>query len=258
MEQQKGFDINAIVEELDQEFAAEAEDQPEESVEEPEEDIEEEVLEEEEVLDDEEEAEEELDEEEEPAINDDDVHKRNEAFKQLRKERDKLAASDKFLEDLAKQYNMSKEQLMQRFQEDQLKKQAKEQGIPEDQLRKMQEMERRIQEVETAKQREVFNIKAEALSTKYNLGEKEMIQIFEESARLGLDITRNPDLLEFAYRAVNYDNAVNEGRQKQLETTKKRKATSTGQTGTKGREPVMTDNEQWDKEIDSLLKDLNL
>lgn len=255
METQKGFDINAIVDELDQEFAAEAEDQLEESDEDLEE--EEEVLEEEEeVLDDEEEAEE--DEDEEPAINDDDVHKRNEAFRQLRQERDKLAASDKFLEDLAKQYGMSKEQLMQRFQEDQIKRQAKEQGISEDQLRKMQEMERRIQEVETAKQREVFNIKAEALSTKYNLGEKEMIKIFEESARLGLDITRNPDLLEFAYRAVNYDNAVNEGRQKQLETTKKRKATSTGATGTKGREPVTTDEEQWDQEIDKLLKDLNL
>ena len=257
MEQQKGFDINAIVEELDQEFAAEAEDQPEESVEEPEEDIEEEVLEEEEVLDDEEADEEEL-EEEEPSINDPDEHKRNEAFKQLRQERDQLAQSDKFLTDLAKQYGMTKEQLINRFKEDQIKRQAKEQGVPEDQLRKMQEMEQRLQEVEAAKQREVFNIKAEALVTKYNLGEKEMTKLFQESARLGIDIISNPDLLEFAYRAVNYDNAVNEGRQKQLETTKKRKATSTGQTGTKGREPVMTDDEQWDKEIDSLLKDLNL
>lgn len=256
MEQQKGFDINAIVEELDQEFAAEAEDQPEESVEEPEA-VEEEVLEEEEVLDEEEMAEEE-EPEQELSPEDDDVHKRNEAFKRLREERDSLAQSDKFLTDLAKQYGMSKEQLINRFKEDQLKKQAEEQGIPEDQLRRMQEMERRLAEVEEAKVKEVFNIKAENIANKYDLAESDMVRLFEEAARLEIDVLKNPDLLEFVYRSVNYENAVNEGRQKQLETSKKRRATSTGQTGTQGREPVVTDDEQWDREIDSLLKDLNL
>jgi hypothetical protein len=255
MEKQKDFDINAIVEELDEEFATEAENQLNESVEEPEEELEEEVLsDEEEVFEDEE-----VDEPEPaPAVNDDDVHKRNEAFKQLRKERDELAQSDKFLAELAKQYGLTKEQLMQRFEEDRIKKQAKEQGIPEDQIRKMQEMEKRLQQVEESKQREVFNIKAESLAAKYNLGEQEMVKIFQESAKLGLDIIRNPELLDFAYRAVNYDEAINKGRQKQLETTKKRKSTSTGATGTKGREPVVTDDDQWEKEIDSLLKDLHL
>jgi hypothetical protein len=254
MEEQKGFDINTIVEELDKEFATEAEDQLEESVEEPEEELEEEVLDdEEEVLE-----EEEVDETPEEKLNDDDVHKRNEAFKQLRKERDQLAQSDKFLADLAQQYGLTKEQLMIRFQEDQIKRQAKEQGVPEEQLRKMQQMEKRLQEVEESKQREVFNIKAESLVAKYSLTEKEMTLIFQEAGRMGLDIIRNPDLLEFAYRAVNYDNAVNQGRQKQLETTKKRSKTSTGKTGTQGREPVVTDDDQWEREIDSLLKDLNL
>lgn len=258
MEKQTGFDIESIVAELDAELAAEAEDQPEESVEEPEQ-VEEEVLEEEEVLDEPEEAvEEELDEEPAPEVNDDDIHKRNEAFRRLREERDALAQSDKFLTDMAKQYGLTKDQLIERFKEDQLKKQAEEQGIPEEQLRKMQEMEQRLAEVEEAKNREVFNIKATALADRYDLNDNEMGLLFREAARMGLDIISNPDLLEFAYRAVNYDNAINEGRQKQLETTKKRRATSTGQTGTKGREPVITDDEQWDKEIDSLLKDLNL
>lgn len=257
MEEQKGFDINAIVDELDEEFAAEAEDQLEDSVDEPEDEIEEEVLyDEEEVFEDDEEEVDENDEDE--SVNDEDVHKRNEAFKQLRKERDQLAQSDKFLADLAKQYGLTKEQLMTRFQEDQIKRQAKEQGVPEEQLRKMQQMEQRLQEVEESKQREVFNIKAESLVAKYSLTEKEMTLIFQEAGRMGLDIIRNPDLLEFAYRAVNYDNAVNQGRQKQLETTKKRSKTSTGKTGTQGREPVVTDEDQWEKEIDSLLKNLNI
>ena len=254
MEQQKGFNIEDIVAELDEEYATEAEDQPEES--------DEDLENEEEVLEDEEEVlEEELvdeDEVDEPVVDDDDIHKRNEAFRRLREERDALAKSDKFLTDMAKQYGLTKEQLIERFQEDQIKKQAKEQGVPEDQLRKMQQMEQRLAEVEEAKNREVFNIKAGAIANRFNLSDQQMTALFRESARMGLDIISNPDLLEFAYKAVNYDNAIYQGQQKQLETSKKRRSTSAGSTGTKGREPVMTDDEQWDKEIESLLKDLNL
>ena len=256
MEKQKDFDINAIVEELDQEFATEAENQLEESVEEPEKELEEEVLDDEEEVFGDEEVEDAP--EPEAAVNDDDVHKRNEAFRKLREERDELAASDQFLTQLAKQYGLTKDQLMVRFKEDQIKRQAKEQGIPEDQLRKMQEMEQRLQQVEESKQREIFNIKAEALANKYQLNQQGMLKLFQEAAKMGIDITRNPDLLEFAYKAVNYENAIDKGRQKQLETTKQRSKTSTGDTGTKGRQPIVTDDEQWDKEIDSLLKDLHL
>jgi len=264
MENQKVFDIDKIIAEVAEEFVEDAEEQlDEESVTKPEnleEDDEEVVLnEEEEVLEDDFEEKEDNEEKvDKPAVNDEDEHKRNEAFKRLREERDALAKSDKFLEDLAKQYGLTKDQLIQRFKEDELKKQAQAQNIPEEQLRRMQEMEERLKEVEAAKQREVFNIKAEALAVKHNLNNKQMMQLFEESARLGLDITAKPELLEVAYRAVNYDNAVNEGRQKQLETTKKRSKTSTGSTGTKGREPIVTDEDQWSNEIDSLLKDLNL
>lgn len=273
MEQQKGFDINSIIAEVEEEMAAEAEDQPEESVEEPEQ-VEEEVLdEEEEVLDDEEEiadeefeededddvvVDEEEDDEELQALQSDDIHKRNEAFRKLREERDKLAESEAFLQDLATQYGLTKEQLIKRFEQDQIKKEAEEQGLTEDQVRKMRDMERKLQEVEETKNRELFNIKADALASKYKLNEGQMITLFEESAKMGLDIIKNPDLLEFAYRAVNYEKAIDEGRQKQLETTKKRSKTSTGSTGTKGREPIVTDDEQWDKEIDQLLKDLNI
>lgn len=271
--EQQGLNIEALVEELDKEFEAEAEDQLEDSDEdlenefEDEDDDEEEVLyDEEEVFDDEDEDDDYEDEEfievEEDSDlqvpDDDDMHRRNEAFRRLREERDALAQSDKFLTDMAKQYGLTKDQLMERFQEDQIKKEAKEQGIPEDQLRKMQAMERRLAEVEESKNREVFNIKAGTMATRYGLDDFQMTALFKEAARMGLDIIHNPDLLEFAYKAVNYENAIDQGRQQHLETTKKRRATSTGTTGTKGREPVSTDEEKWDKEIDSLLKDLNL
>ena len=264
MEENKDLDIQAIIDELDKEFD-EAEDQLDEPVEDGEEVFEDEEVVEDEVSDDgeeileDDEVVEKTDEEEKvPVVDSDDVHKRNEAFRRLREERDQLAQSEKFLTDLAKQYGLTKDQLIERFQEDQLKKQAEEQGIPEDQLRKMQQLEKQLAEVEEVKNREVFNIKAEAIASKYKLNENQMTKLFQESVNLGLDIFRNPNLLEFAYRAVNYDNAINEGRQKQLETTRKRSSTSTGRTGTRGSEVKISDEEAWDKEIESYLKDLNL
>lgn len=263
MEEVKELDIQAIIDELDKEFEA-AEDQPDEPVQDGEEIIEgndeatestEETLEEDEVVDDEEIEEDPVEDDD---INSEDVHRRNEAFRRLRKERDELAASDQFITDLAKQYGMSKEQLIERFQEDQLKKEAEEQGIPESQLRKLKEMEQKLAAVEEEKNKEVFNIKAESLASKYKLNENQMMKLFDEAAKLGLDVLKNPDLLEFAYRAVNYDNAINEGRQKQLETTRKRSSTSTGKTGTSGAEVKISDEEAWDKEIEAYLKDIKL
>jgi len=263
MQENKELDIQAIIDELDKEFD-EAEDQLDEPVEDGEELIEDGEVVEEEVSDDgeeileDDEVESEDDEEFEADIESDDIHRRNEAFRRLREERDQLAASDQFIIDLAKQYGMSKEQLIERFQEDQLKKEAEEQGIPESQLRKLKEMEQKLAAVEEEKNKEVFNIKAESLASKYKLNENQMMKLFDEAAKLGLDILKNPELLEFAYRAVNYDNAINEGRQKQLETTRKRSSTSTGKTGTSGAEVKISDEEAWDKEIEAYLKDLKL
>jgi hypothetical protein len=257
MQETKDLDIQAIIDELDKEFA-EVVEQPEEPVENGEEILMDDEFandEGEEILEDSDEV---IEDDEESGLNSDDNHKRNEAFRRLRKERDELAASEAFLNDLAKQYGLTKEQLIERFQEDQLKKEAAEQGISEPQLRKVKELEVKLAAVEEEKNKEVFNIKAETLASKYQLNDNQMMTLFEEAAKLNLDILKNPDLLEFAYRAVNYDNAVNEGRQKQLETTKKRSSTSTGRTGTRGAEVKISEEEAWETEIDAYLKDLKL
>lgn len=259
---QEKLNIDALVAELDQEFQEEAipqvspdvQDNEPDYVEEPvEEDTEEEIQEdttEEEVVEDEEL----VDEEAVEAVVDPDLHKRNEAFKQLREERDQLAASDKFLTELATQYGLTKEQLMERFTKQQQEKAAKEQGIDPEQYRKMVELENKVKQIEEDKKREVFNIRAEAFANYYQLDENALSVVFEEAGRLGLDITSNPNLLEVVYRSLTYDEAVEKGRQKQLETSKKRTKTSTGKTGTQGVE-VNTTETDWEKEIDKVLKD---
>lgn len=259
---QDNFNIGKLVEELDAEFAQEdLEPVVEEVVEESEEVAEESDSTEDIVVEEEEDEfpEEVTEEEDEPAadIMEEDLHKRNEAFKKLREERDQLAASDKFLTELASQYGLTKEQLVERFSQQQQEKMAKKEGISPEQYRKMQELEDKVSRIEEEKRREVFNVRAEAFANKYNLDENQLVEIFTEANRIGVDVTANPALLDVVYRSMTYDRAVEEGRQKQLETTKKRKQTSVGKTGTTGAQ-VNTTEADWDKEIDSVLKEQNL
>ena len=260
---QEKLNIDAIVEELDKEFAPETEvpqasleEQDKEEIneapveEETEEVVEEEESEEQEVEEDEEVA----DEEQVEAVVSEDLHKRNEAFKSLREERDRLAASDKFLSELATQYGLTKEQLMERFTKQQQEKAAKEQGIEPEQYRKMVALENKVQQIEEDKRREVFNIRAEAFANYYELDDDDLGLVFEEAGRLGLDVTKDPKLLEVVYRNLAYDDALEQGRQQQLENSRKRTKTSTGKTGTQGAQ-VDTTQEQWDAEIQQALKD---
>lgn len=260
---EKEFDLEAVTAELDKEFenldTAEVEEEAEIEAEQPEEEPAEFEEENEEVEADAE-AEEEVDEEEssdeevaEPQ-NDPDEHKRNEAFKKLREERDKLAASDKFLEDLSSEYGLTKEQLVQKYREQLLDKQAKEQGVSKEQLKRMQELETKIQTIEEEKNREIFNVKANQIAEKYKLNDDQMMELFSEASKMGVSILQNPDLLDFVYRAVNYEKAVEQGRQKYLETSKKRSATSTGKTGTVGRQ-VDTSEEDMQADIEGFLKE---
>ena len=93
------------------------------------------------------------------------------------------------------------------------------------------------------------------MSDKFNLSEKEMVELFDYASASKIDILTNPALLEFAYRAKNYDNAVEQGRQQQLETSKKRRAKSVGQTGTQKSAPPVDEMASMEAEIDAYLKE---
>jgi hypothetical protein len=251
--------IEAIEKELDAQFSAEPEAEEVESTEEVSETQEQEP----EVQSDPEENVETVDEdyadyaeeEEEEAVNDPDEHKRNEAFKNLREERDKLAESDKFLTELATQYGLTKDELIKRYKDEANKKQAEKEGMTPEQYKKMNDLQKEVEEIKLNRRKEVFNYEAQKVSDKYNLSEKEMVEIFDYAQSSGIAILDNPALIEFAYRAKNYDNALEQGRQQQLQTSKKRRAKSVGQTGTQKSTPTVNPMEAYEKEIDAYLKE---
>jgi hypothetical protein len=188
-------------------------------------------------------------------VNDPDIHKRNEAFKKLREEKEKLEQSDRFLGDLATQYGLSKEELITKFKDDRLKKEAEKQGIPLDQFKRMQTLEQEVQTMKQRYQQETFNYEAEKLVQKYNIPGTQVETIFQQIGQLGMDVLNNPKLLEVAYKALNYDVALQKGRQAQLEETKKRRETTASPSlGNKGGN-VDTSGSDMDAEIDSFLKE---
>jgi hypothetical protein len=230
----------------------------EEQVEEPKEEAlpeDEEAVETPEELAEETEEPEVTDEQPSAQVNDPDVHKRNEAFKKLREEKQKLEQSDKFLSELATQYGISKDELMTKFKEDRLKKEAQKQGIPLDQFKRMQTLEQEVQTIKQRYQQETFNYEAEKLVQKYNIPSTQVEEVFAQIGRLGMDVISNPKLLDVAYKALNYDIALQKGRQAQLAETKKRRETtaspSLGNTGGN----VDTSAADMDAEIDAFLKE---
>jgi hypothetical protein len=188
-------------------------------------------------------------------INDPDVHKRNEAFKKLREEKEKLEQSDKFLADLASQYGLTKEELVDKFKNDRVKKEAEKQGIPIEQFKRMQQLEQEVQTIKQRYSQETFNYEAERLVQKYNIPANQVDGLFQQIGALGIDVLNNPKLLEVAYKALNYDVALQKGRQAQLEETKKRRETTASPSlGTKGTN-VDTSSTDMDAEIDAFLKE---
>ena len=188
-------------------------------------------------------------------INDPDVHKRNEAFKKLREEKEKLEQSDIFLADLASQYGLTKEELVEKFKNDRIKKEAEKQGIPIEQFKRMQQLEQEVQTIKQRYSQETFNYEAERLVQKYNIPANQVDGLFQQIGALGIDVLSNPKLLEVAYKALNYDVALQKGRQAQLEETKKRRETTASPSlGTKGTN-VDTSSADMDAEIDAFLKE---
>jgi hypothetical protein len=251
--QKQTLDFDALERELEAEFSGETAP-VEEVTEEVSETQEQEPVVEDNEYDEEYVEEDEVYEEEQP-VNDSDEHKRNAAFKQLREERDKLAESDKFLSDLAAQYGLSKEQLVERYRNEANKKQAEKEGMTPEQYQKMQELQKEVEEIKLNRRKEVFNYEAQKVSDKYNLSEKQMVELFDYATSNGIAILDNPVLLEFAYRAKNYDTALEQGRQKQLETTKKRRQTSMGPTGTQKSAPPADERQAMEAEIDAYLRE---
>jgi hypothetical protein len=144
---------------------------------------------------------------------------------------------------------------MKKFKEEQTVKQAKEQGMSVEQFKRLQQLEQQVQTISQKSQQETFNFEAERLVQKYNIPANQINEVFGKIGALGIDVLANPKLLEVAYKALNYEVAMQKGRQSQLEETKKRRETTASPSlGNKGPNVDSSSSDE-DADIDAFLKE---
>lgn len=165
-----------------------------------------------------------------PSPNADDEHKRNEAFANLRKEAEQNRKYAQLIQELAEANGISPEEVVSRYQESKLKKDAEAQNIPVDVLKRLNDLET---ENKTAKEQAfVQRLEAEigAAAQKFGIAEEnlesEVEATFTYAAERGIDLENSNVTFEEVYRLANLDTlterAVKESQQKSLQDKKQR------------------------------------
>ena len=186
-------------------------------------------------------------------------HKTNEAFKRMREELEEKSKYAKVIEEIAKQYGVSPEKIIERFEQQKLEQQAKEQNVPVDVLQRMNKIEQENQQLREEMHSKEFNAEVEAAKEKYELSEQEIKETIDFMGKKNFPVGFS---FEDAYKLQNHDKIVEQEKEKAqqeyLENKKKRQEKS-DQVDTKGQSPKTSSNEVLtDDEYKSILKDMDI
>lgn len=272
------FDLDKLEQEFNESWKEEEEteevtedtEETEESEESETEDIETEDTEETEEI---EETDEEEEEEESETLDKDEpftkkpkqTKEENAAFAEMRKQKEALEQQNKTLEMVAAQYGMTVPQFQEAFQKQEEEARAKNQGIPVDVLRRMESMERQLNDQKTSSHKDKFWNEVDTVKAKYNLNDAEVTKIFDYIGQNGLvniDTGTPAVPFEFLYKAANFDNAIerktNEAKQQALAAKKKRQTKSApGHTSNSNAGDQVKDDYTVD-EVEKMLKNEGL
>lgn len=163
--------------------------------------------------------------------------KQNRAFADMRREKEDLqrqiADMKKYsdvITDIANKSGVSTDELLQRYEQQKLEKEAQQQNVPVEFLQKQREMEQELSKVKEERFEERFNAQVHSVVEKYNLSNEDVQGTFKYAFQNGLDL-KNPSLnFEAIYKAANFDKLMEQqlkaDRQKQLEDKQKRMSKS--------------------------------
>src|SRR6185312_1314000 len=194
-------DVNEVIENLDAEFAEQAEEVIEEVETETETELDE--------VDVEESTDEKV-EEETPDIHNADEEKRNSAFAQLRRERDEATKLAGFLKRIADENGTSVEDMMKQYEESRLQQQAEQQNVPVEVLQKLNKLEQENEQIRNQTFTERFNNQVSQTMEKYKASNEELEATFKYAADNGLvDSLKNGSMtFEAAYRLAHMDSII--------------------------------------------------
>lgn len=173
--------------------------------------------------------------------------KRNAAFAQLRRERDEAARKAAWLEKLAQDSGMTVEELQQRYEEQRLKKEAEQQGVPVEVLQRLQKTEQENEQIKARLQAETFNKQVTETLAKYSGTEENFNNTIKYAQENGLfeALKAGAVTFEAAYKLAHIDTMLEEAKksavQEDLARQKKRQEEAPLAVGS-GTPPSPTDD----------------
>jgi hypothetical protein len=172
----------------------------------------------------------------EPNPNDEDEHRRNQAFRELRQQAEENKKYADFIQRLAQDSGVSPEEILTRYQERQMEEQAERQGVPVEHLKKLNDTESRLAQLEEQLFAERFNAQVDSVVAKYGNDENLIKNTFEYMHQAGIDPKTQQIDFEKLYRAANLDSIIEKevakARQTDLENKKKRQDSASIGNGT--------------------------
>lgn len=189
-----------------------------------------------------------------PNPNDEDTDKRNRAFADLRRQADENKKYADFISRLAQESGTTPEEILSRYQERQMEEQAEQQGVPVEHLRKLNDTETRLSQLEEQLVSERLNSQIESVISKYGENEDSIKSTFEYMSQAGIDPRVQPVDFEKLYRAANLDTIIQKevenARQNDLANKKKRQDSASIGNGTS---VSPSNNDLSDEDVDAIL-----
>lgn len=175
----------------------------------------------------------------------------DQAFAEMRRQLEANEPIAKWVQDLAVQQGFQNPQeLIEAYEEQQLAREAEEQGVPVDVYQRLHRLEKENKESSEQAIRNQFNYEVEATRGKYNLNEEQLSHVFSYMAQQGYEAGSIP--FEDAYVLANRDHLLKDaeerGRQTYLEKKQKQQQQATPHIGTNAADKQSSDDLDYSKE----------
>lgn len=189
--------------------------------------------------------------EEVPAHLSEEASKRDAAFAEMRRQNEMLAQQAAFVKQMADAYGMTPEQLQQQWADDQLAKEAEEQGVPLEFLREQNAQRQELQQLRGQVQDQRIQADIANVATKYEATQEQIAATVEYAKENGLvhGINTGAITFEAAFKLAHMDSLIEDAKKSAVQkslTNKKQRQQSSSVKPNGATETQLSDDEALD------------
>jgi len=199
--------------------------------------------------------------EEIPAHLSEEASKRDAAFAEMRRQNEMLAQQAAFVKQMADAYGMTPEQLQQQWADDQLAKEAEEQGVPLEFLREQNAQRQELQQLRGQVQDQRIQADIANVATKYEATQEQIAATVEYAKENGLvhGINTGAITFEAAFKLAHMDSLIEDAKKSAVQkslTNKKQRQQSSSVKPNGATETQLSDDEALDAAAEKYAQDI--